>query len=189
MLGDTNLPPGRVPRRVAREVLIRGAKFDVERVSLPGDPTFPAREVVRHPGAVIVLPLLEGRGGVDVVLIRNWRISVEASLWELPAGTMEPPEGPLVCAGRELQEETGYRAATLEPIFRFHTSPGLSDEVMHAFVGRGLRSGETGLQADERVTVHPTPAYECLRMIEDGVMTDAKSMLVLLRAKATGLLG
>ncbi|MCE7973569.1 MAG: NUDIX hydrolase [Leptolyngbya sp. PLA1] len=184
MLGDTNLPP-----RVAREVLVRGAKFSIERVSVPGDPTFPPREVVRHPGAVIVLPLVEGSAGLEVVLIRNWRISVEASLWELPAGTMEPPEPPLECARRELQEETGFRAATVEPMFRFHTSPGLSDEVMHAFVARGLVGGESELQADERVTAHPTPAYECLRMIEDGVMTDAKSMLVLLRAKAMGLLG
>jgi ADP-ribose pyrophosphatase len=189
MLGDTNLHSRGLPPGVVREVLVRGAKFDVERVSVPGDASFPAREVVRHPGAVIVLPLLEGPGGVQVVLIRNWRISVEASLWELPAGTMEPAEPAWECARRELQEETGFRAATMEPMFRFHTSPGLSDEVMHAFVARGLAAGETDLQADERVTVHPTPAYECLRMVEDGVMTDAKSMLVLLRAGAMGLLG
>lgn len=174
---------------MAREVVVRGGKFDIERVWLPDDPTFPRREVVRHPGAVIVLPLLEGRRGVDVVLIRSWRVSVEARLWELPAGTMEPPEPPGACAGRELGEETGFRAATVEPIFRFHTSPGLSDEVMHAFVARGLAAGETRLQPDERVTVHPTPAYECLKMIEEGVMTDAKSMLVLLRAREMGLLG
>lgn len=189
MLGDTNLPPGSGRPRVAREVVVRGAKFDIERVWLPDDPTFPRREVVRHPGAVIVLPLLEGRRGVDVVLIRNWRVSVEARLWELPAGTMEPPELPGACARRELEEETGFRAATVEPIFRFHTSPGLSDEVMDAFVARGLAAGETRLQPDERVTVHPTPAYECLKMIEAGVMTDAKSMLVLLRAREMGLLG
>lgn len=184
MLGDTNSVPS-----VSRRLLHAGRKFNFEMltVSEPGKKPL-EREVVRHPGAVIVLPLTTSAAGSEVIMIRNWRLSVEDWMWELPAGTLEKGEDPLVCAHRELEEETGYRAATIEPLCRFHTSPGLSDELMWAFVARGLTVGPQRLEVDEHVTVHRLPAYECVRRAEQAEMTDAKSMLVLLLAARRGLI-
>lgn len=179
MLGDTNLAP-----KTSRTVLYRGAKFDFEEVTVerPGSPPL-RRQVVRHPGAVVIVPLLAGPGGTGIVLIRNWRVSLETWLFELPAGTLERGEDPALCARRELREETGYEAATLRPLGRFHTSPGLSDEVMWAFLALGLTPGPQRLEADEQISVHPTPWGRALGMIPNGELTDAKSMLALMLAE------
>lgn len=173
----------------ARTLLHRGAKFDLELVTVPGrGGTLIRREVVRHPGAVVILPILEQGGERHVVLIRNERVAVGRELWELPAGTLEPMEKPEECAPRELEEETGYRAATLTPIARFHTTPGITDELMHAFAATGLTFVGQRLEADERLTVHPTPAASALAMVDAGEIEDAKSMLTLLIASRRGLL-
>lgn len=184
MLGDTNFSP-----TVSRRLIHHGTKFDFESltVSRPGGGAL-TRECVRHPGAVVILPILDTPTGRQVVLIRNWRLSLERYLWELPAGTLEKGEDPGVCAGRELLEETGYQAATLTPLSRFHTSPGMSDELMWAFVATGLRAGEQALEQDERITVHPTGVDRVFEMIANAEMTDAKSMLTLHLARASGLL-
>lgn len=183
MLGDTNFRPS-----IRRRLIHKGAKFDFESVTVrtPAGATY-ERECVRHPGAVIVLPVLQGPPGAQIVFIRNWRLSLEGWLWELPAGTLEPGESPKVCAARELEEETGFQAATLEPLSRFYTSPGLSDEQMWAFVATGLRPGPQSLEKDERVTVHPVGMDEVLGMMKRGELVDAKSMLVMLLARDRGL--
>jgi ADP-ribose pyrophosphatase len=175
---------------VARELLVKGAKFNFERLSMQGtDGRTLTRETVRHPGAVVILPILEGAGGRQIVLIRNWRISVERWLYELPAGTLEKGEDPKDCAARELEEETGFHAATITPLSRFYTSPGLSDELMWAYAATGLTPVGQRLEVDERVTVHPTPVKTAMRMIESGEIEDGKSILALLLAKGRGMLG
>lgn len=171
-----------------RRVLFKGAKFDFVEVSIPtANGTALKRQFVRHPGAVIILPIL---GGPDasVVLIRNRRHAISRDLYELPAGTLEAGEEPLACAARELREETGYLAATIAPLGWFYTSPGLSDERMWAFVARGLTPVGQALEADEHLTVHPMPASRALGMIRTGELVDAKSMLTLLWAERSGLL-
>jgi ADP-ribose pyrophosphatase len=137
-----------------RRLIHRGVKFDLEMVSgiSPSGQVF-AREAIRHPGSVIVLPLRGEPGREKIVMIRNFRLSLGAWLWELPAGTMTPGEDPKVCAARELEEETGFVAATLEPICRFHPAPGLADELMHAFVARELAPTQQSLEVDERIQV------------------------------------
>jgi ADP-ribose pyrophosphatase len=183
----TNKPPDVAPAR--RELLVRGAKFNYERLTYAGpDGIDVSRECVRHPGAVIILPLLHSQEGPRLVMIRNWRFSVESWLYELPAGTLEPGEDPAACAARELSEETGYEAVSIRPLCRFLTSPGLSDELMHAYIATDLRHVGQHLEADERVTVHPTPIGECLDMVRAGAITDAKTMLTLLWAHREGLL-
>ncbi len=143
------------------------------------------REVVRHPGAVVIVPVLDSG---EVVLIRNHRIAIGKALWECPAGTLEPPEHPDQCAHRELIEETGYRAATMRPLGWFYTTPGFTDEKMHAFVARRLSEVGQQLEEDENITVEPVPARRAIEMIEQGELTDAKSMLSLLLAERRGLL-
>jgi ADP-ribose pyrophosphatase len=173
-----------------RTVLHRGRKFDLEVVELPGrNGKTLKREVVRHPGAVVILPLLDGPGGDPrVVLIQNHRPAVAKALYELPAGTLEKGEPPEACAARELIEETGYRAATLTPLGRFYTSPGMSDELMWAYAATGLTEVGQELEEDENLTVHPVGAREAIRMIDSGELIDGKSMLTILLGLRRGLI-
>lgn len=176
---------------MTREVLVRGRKFDVERlVEFGAGGGVIERLGVRHPGAVVILPLLEEAGrGLRVVLIRNRRPVPGTVLVELPAGTLERGEDPGVCAGRELVEETGYRAGRIDRLAGFYTTPGLTDEFMHAFVARDLTPVGQALEADEDIEVMPTDADAALGMVERGEIRDAKTMLVLLWAARAGLIG
>lgn len=169
----------------SRTLLHKGRKFDFELIEFAGGDGKPVRrEVVRHPGAVVILPVLDdGR----LVLIRNIRPSVDRALFELPAGTLEA-EPPEACASRELIEETGYRAATLAPLGRFYTSPGMSDELMWAFIATGLVHVGQDLEADERITVVEMPPAVVLGMMDAGELVDAKSMLTVLWAVRRGLI-
>lgn len=181
-------------------MLHRGAKFDFVEVTLPGlGGRTLVRQMVEHPGAVIILPILlpmrEGTGrdgaagGAEIVLIENERFSVGKALVELPAGTLEAGEDPAACAARELEEETGFAAATIEPLGRFYTSPGLSNEVMHAFVARGLTRVGQRLEPDERIRVRIERVEDAIEMVRTGAIEDAKTMLTLLLARDRGLLG
>ncbi len=153
------------------------------------------REVVVHPGAVIILPVLaDGR----IVMIRNVRHTVNEELWELPAGTLdrgpgsaavlagEPPEDPRECAGRELAEETGYMAKTIRPYGWFYTSPGIITEKMHAFIATGLTAGPQQLEENEDITTCPLATSELWRMIQENKIVDGKTLAVLLKYMMEG---
>lgn len=160
------------------ETVFRGVKFDVERRRVPtGDGGTALREVVLHPGAVVVLPILDdGR----IVMIRNHRFAVGETLWELCAGTLEEGESPAETAARELVEETGYRAERLEPLTTFYTSPGICDERMYAFVAKGLTEVGQDLEEGERIEVEVVRYERVLEMVASGDVQDAKSMVALL---------
>jgi len=164
----------------------RGAKFDLEVVELVGESGRKIeREVVRHPGAVVILPLREDD---RVVLIKNDRPSLGRAIFELPAGTLEPPEAPVACAARELAEETGYKAATLSHLGRFYSSPGMSDELMWAYMATGLEHVGQSLEEDERLTVSPVSVAQAFEYVDSGELMDGKSILTLLLARRMGLL-
>ncbi|MCA9310735.1 MAG: NUDIX hydrolase, partial [Phycisphaerales bacterium] len=145
------------------------------------------REIVRHPGAVAILPVLEGETR-RVVMIRNYRPSVGASIWELPAGTLEPGEEPAGAAARELIEETGYRAARLRPLCRLLTSPGLTDEEMHIYFATGLEHVGQNLDEGEHIEVEPVTIDAVRRMVTDGSIRDGKSLAGLMLADRLGWL-
>jgi ADP-ribose pyrophosphatase len=160
------------------EVLLQTQLFRVvrHRRQLP-DGRIVTRETVQHPGAVVILPLLDdGR----VCLIRNYRIAVDQTLLELPAGTLEPGEEPAVTAARELQEETGYRAARIEPLLQFFMSPGILNERMHLFLATGLAAGETALDAGEQIETCVVDWDEAMSLVAKGDVQDAKSLVALL---------
>jgi ADP-ribose pyrophosphatase len=159
-------------------ILFQGRRFRVEQVFQPtAEGNLREREVVRHPGAVTVLPLLaDGR----VCLIRNYRVSVDKTLIELPAGTLEPGEDPLVTAERELIEETGYRCSKIELLHSFYLSPGILDERMHLYLATGLTLGETAREEGELIENLLLPLEESLALIDRGEIQDAKTMAGLL---------
>jgi len=160
------------------EVLLTASKFRVvrETIATPGGKT-KTREIVRHPGACVILPLLDdGR----VCLIRNWRVAVNQTLIELPAGTLEPPEPPAETAKRELIEETGYRAQKIELLHAFFLSPGILDEKMHLYLATGLTAGETALEEGEEIENLLVPWDEAIAMIFRREIQDAKTIVGLL---------
>jgi len=172
--------------RTVSRLIHRGAKFDLEVVELVGESGRKIeREVVRHPGAVVILPLREDD---RVVLIKNDRPSLGRAIFELPAGTLEPPEAPVACAARELAEETGYKAATLSHLGRFYSSPGMSDELMWAYMATGLEHVGQSLEEDERLTVSPVSVAQAFEYVDSGELMDGKSILTLLLARRMGLL-
>jgi len=135
------------------------------------------REIVRHPGAVVVVPVLEdGR----LVLIRNYRIAVDDRLWELPAGKLEENEEPQRAAARELEEETGYRAGRIRPLTAFFTSPGFADERIHAFIAEELTFVGQNLEPGEQIEAETLPRDEVLAMIADGRIRDGKTIAAVL---------
>jgi ADP-ribose pyrophosphatase len=160
------------------DLLLETSRFRVVRVThdLPGGGT-KSREVVRHPGAVVILPMVDDS---HVCLIRNFRISVNQTLVELPAGTLEPPEPPEITAERELIEETGYRAAKIDFLHAFYLAPGILDEKMHLFVAHGLTRGETAREVGEEIENLVVPYETAISMIFDGTIKDGKTIASLL---------
>ncbi len=146
------------------------------------DGTRAEREVAAHPGGAVILPIFDdGR----ILLVRQYRHPSGQWLLELPAGKLEHKEAPLTCAQRELEEETGFTAATWEPLISIHTSPGFCSEVLHIFVARRLRpvAGGQRLEAGEAtLTLHPMTWDEALVMIEHGEIVDAKTICGILLA-------
>ncbi|MGD1275750.1 MAG: NUDIX hydrolase [Tepidisphaeraceae bacterium] len=165
-------------RLIEKQVIYSGNKItlEVHRLEDP-DGRVVKREVCVHNGAVVILPFLpDGR----VVLIRNRRYAVGQVLVELPAGTLEKGEDPMNCAGRELQEETGYLARRLVPIGSFFSSPGVLSEKLHAFAAYDLEKVEAALEEGEEIEVMPVRFEEALDMIAGGEIADAKTIATLL---------
>lgn len=136
-------------------------------------------EMVAHPGAAVILPLLkpeEPTGGPRVVLVENQRRAVGRRLLELPAGTLDPGESPAGCARRELVEETGYEAAEVRPLVTFYSTPGFCNEVMHLFVATGLRAGVARPEADEDLRVRVLALDDLLARIGRGEIVDGKTI-------------
>jgi ADP-ribose pyrophosphatase len=163
----------RIPR-----ILLETQRFSVEAVPQPrADGAHEHRAIVRHPGAVVVLPVVDTE---RICLIRNFRASVDAELIELPAGTLEPGEDPEVAAHRELAEETGYRAERIERLRAFYPSPGILDEKMVLFLATGLTPGPPRREPGEQIQNLIVSWKQALEMVDSGSIQDAKTLIGLL---------
>jgi ADP-ribose pyrophosphatase len=170
-------------RLIEKQVLYRGQKVQLELHQLENSETAKrhTREVCVHPGAVLILGLLDEPGNDQkVVLIRSFRYTIGQYLYELPAGTLEKGEEPLNCAGRELLEETGYLAGRLVPLMTFYTSPGILSEKMFVFTAYDLQQSAAALEEGEDITVHCVTLDESVGMVREGLIQDAKTIAALL---------
>ncbi len=159
---------------VSSEELFKGKFLHAKRdtVCLP-DGKHATREYVVHPGAVVVVPLLDDG---QVVLERQFRYPIGQVMIELPAGKLDAGEDPLLCGLRELYEETGYTAAEWAYAGQMHLAIAYSTEVIHIYFARGLSLGARKLDAGEFLDVFTAPAQQLLDWCADGTVTDAKTL-------------
>jgi ADP-ribose pyrophosphatase len=158
-----------------RKTLLETRKFKVVRVEqLAPDGRIHKREIVVHPGAVTIIPMVDQN---HVCLIKNFRVAVGRILIELPAGTLEPNEDPTETARRELTEETGYHAEEMTSLSKFCMSPGILDEVMYLYLAQGLSPGSASLEDDEQIETHVVPWSAAMEMATDGRIEDAKTLV------------
>ncbi|MDR2851710.1 MAG: NUDIX hydrolase [Burkholderiaceae bacterium] len=160
--------------RISSELLFEGCFLHARRdqVRLP-DGGQTVREYIVHPGAVVIVPLLDdGR----LVLERQYRYPLERIMVELPAGKLDAGEDPLLCGQRELREETGYSAREWARAGVMHVAIAYSTEVIHIYFARGLISGQRRLDEGEFLDVFAATPEEFFRWCRDGVITDAKTL-------------
>lgn len=153
----------------------------VDEVNLPNGRTS-KRELIEHPGAVAILALTPEK---KIIMVEQYRKALERSIIEVPAGKLEKGESPETTAMRELEEETGYTAESLQLIQSFSTSPGFADEVVHLFFAEGLRKSESGAVTDEDefVELMEVTVEEAEQMMLDNRIFDAKTAFAVLWAK------
>jgi ADP-ribose pyrophosphatase len=161
----------------------RVISLDVDRVRFP-DGTTGELEIIRHPGASAIVPFLTDPAGADpqLLLLRQYRYATGGTLYEIPAGRLDPGERPEQCARRELLEETGCTAESIVPLTSMFTTPGFTDERIHLFLASGLTRGEAQREADEFIEVETIALSVALRMVETGAIQDAKTALGILFA-------
>lgn len=160
------------------DIVHRGRKIQValDRTTAP-DGRAIHRDVVLHPGAVAILPLVDAE---HVVLLRNHRFILNEILWEIPAGTLEPGEAVEAAAVRELIEETGYQAKEWRKLLEFYPSPGVLSERTHLFVASELTAGVMRPEIDEQLEPHVVAWSQALAWTRDGTIRDAKTLVALL---------
>ncbi len=167
-------------REVEETKIIYSGKVVKLRIDYLKDGGKKIREVVEHPGAVAVLPILSGD---RVLLVRQYRYPIDEWILEVPAGTLKNGESPEKCALRELEEETGYRAGILKKMLTIYPCPGYSTESIHIFVAYQLEKTVQRLEEDEELTVVEMSVDEAIRELLNNDVADSKTLLALLYYK------
>lgn len=144
----------------------------VDTVMLP-DGKLATREVVRHPGAVAVLALHQDK----MLVVDQFRQPLGRCEVEIPAGKLEPGEDPLEAAKRELEEETGYICGSIRKLHSFYTSPGFADEIIHMYLAENLSEGNLNPDEDEFLEMSEITLEEAYRLIDEGRISDAKTIM------------
>lgn len=168
-------------KQISSEEIFDGVAIHLFRdeILLP-DGNKGVREVIRHPGAVCVLPVTDDG---DVVFVNQFRYAFNKVTLEAPAGKLEKGEEPTLAALRELSEETGLDAENLIPMGDMYTTPALIDEVIHLYLATGLTQGEQHLDKDEFINTVKMPLSEAVEMVMKGEIKDSKTQTVLLKAE------
>ncbi|OGR28757.1 MAG: hypothetical protein A2139_00975 [Desulfobacca sp. RBG_16_60_12] len=166
---------------IKSETLLKGRAFAIRRDWLKTpDGRETKYDIIEHGGSVILVPL-DADG--NLLFVRQYRHAAGTDLLELPAGTLDEGEEPAVCAAREIREETGFAAGTLEKIGEFYLAPGYSTEFMVVYLATDLKHDPLEADADEFLSVEKIPVKQALEMAEKGGIPDAKSLAALLLAQ------
>jgi ADP-ribose pyrophosphatase len=153
-------------------------KLFVDTVELP-DGSEAIREIVRHPGAVCVIPVTKD---MDVVTVKQYRYAFEQIMLEIPAGKLEPGENPLEAVKRELEEESGVVAGKIEYLGEIFTTVAIFDEKIHLYLATELEFKDAHPDEDEFLEVETIPLSELYNMVMDGDIKDAKTQIAILKA-------
>lgn len=165
---------------ISSQQVFKGDLLNVfkDAVALP-DGRQASREFIKHPGAVAVVPFTEDG---QIIMVRQFRYPLGMEMLEIPAGKLDPGETPEECALREVAEETGFSPRTLRKIGPIHTTPGFSDEVIHLYLAQDLVPSDKRPDEDEFLKVETYTPAQLRKMIAEGVISDAKSIIALLLA-------
>jgi ADP-ribose pyrophosphatase len=178
-------PPAVEPGQISSRRIHTGKiiKLDSDTVRFP-DGSVGEMDMIRHPGASAIVPFLSDPKGTDpaILLLKQYRYAADQYLYEIPAGRLDANEAPRDCAVRELREETGCSAASMEFLTTMYTTPGFTDEKIHLFMATGLEHGESAREADEFISVETVALSRALQLIEKGEIKDAKTALGILFA-------
>jgi len=168
-------------KTIKSDVVFKGKMISlrVDTVNLPEN-KLATREIVDHPGAVAIVPITNEE---KIIMVKQYRKPIEDFLLEIPAGKLEYNESPILCAHRELHEETGFIANRLEHMLTIFTSPGFSNEKIEIFIAKDLTEGEAKPDEDEYLLVESYSLPELIRMIFDGSIKDSKTITGILVAQ------
>jgi ADP-ribose pyrophosphatase len=169
------------PATLATRTIYNGRIFDIRIDDIRDGDVEYSREIVVHKGSAVVIPVFEDG---TAALVRQYRHAAGEYLLEIPAGTLNEGEDPLVGAVRELEEEIGVRAAHVKKLAEFYVSPGFLTEKMHLYLATGLTHVGQNLEHDEILTIERHPFPELLQMISDGRILDAKTIIAIQLAAA-----
>ncbi len=167
----------KLARVVSEKKVFSGPIFTVvsQQVQEP-DGVHVRRDLVQHPGSIVILAVDNSGTESRVLLERQYRHAAGARLWELPAGSLEPDEDKLAAAKRELMEETGYTARKWEKALYFYVSPGFLTESMQVFLAQGLTKGKAQPEDDERIAIRFFSVRQAVEMAVSGKIIDAKTI-------------
>lgn len=168
------------PETLSSKTIHEGRIFDIRIDEIREGELEYAREIVVHKGSAVVVPVFDDG---TVALVRQYRHAAKEFLLEIPAGTLNAGEDPKLGAIRELEEEIGVTAENIEKLTEFYVSPGFLTEKMHVFLATGLIDVGQKLEADELLTVERHSFDELNKMIRNGEITDAKTMLGIMLAE------
>ncbi|MEM1583221.1 MAG: NUDIX hydrolase [Nitrososphaerota archaeon] len=160
--------------------IIYNGKVVKLRIDYLGDGENKVREVIQHPGAVAILPLISED---KVILVNQYRYPIGRWILEVPAGTLKEGESPEECALRELEEEVGYKARRLKKMLTIYPSPGYSTEVIHIYLASGLEKSTQRLEEDEQITIVELGLDEAIKELSRNGEVDGKTFITLLYYK------
>jgi len=166
---------------IESEILLQGRAFKIRRDTLKTpDGRQTKLDIVDHGGSVVILPIDQDN---NLLFVRQYRHAAGGDLLELPAGTRDEEEPYEACAAREIREETGMEAGTLQKVGAFYLAPGYSTEFMAVFLATGLKENPLQADDDEFLAVEKIPLKKAIEMAEHGEVPDAKSLAALLLAR------